>query len=281
MQRLLTMKNVLKTLLLSCLLFSLASCSIFTSNTAGYFPSKGGNMRIVTYNVGTFTKSGDDQTPMVCTMMKEMDADIVCLNELDSCARRTSNYYQLMDFAVRMGAWNYSFAPAMPFQGGSYGIGMASKPKLRIKDKWSMVLPKGKGSEPRALCVVEFDRVVVAATHLEHTTESARLAQVQTITAALKERYAGKVKPVILAGDMNAAPDSKTLSELQRDWTVVSAQKPTYDSSKPKQCIDYILVMKDAPQPRSVKRSAVCTRFLYGDVSVASDHLPVYVDLKP
>ena len=274
------MKRSFSPLLALGLAALLCSCSVFYSKSAGYYPPKGNCTRIVTYNVGTFTKSGTNRLKMVADMMKELDADIICLNELDSCTSRTHKSYQLKTFAREMGRWNYAFTRAIPFQGGSYGIGIACKPSLRIRDSWSLSLERGRGGEQRALSVVEFDRMVVAATHLDHKSESARIDQARTISAALKARYASSGKTVVLSGDFNDTPSSRVLEELRRDWTVISETRPTYDSSKPRHCIDYILVLNGSGSPR-IKRSAVCTHFEQGDVTLASDHLPVYADLKP
>ena len=42
-------------------------------------------IRLVTYNVGVFNKYIADDYPLVAGMMREIEADAVCLNELDSC----------------------------------------------------------------------------------------------------------------------------------------------------------------------------------------------------
>lgn len=44
-------------------------------------------VRLVTYNAGTFNKYIADDYPLVAEMMREVGADAVCLNELDSCSK--------------------------------------------------------------------------------------------------------------------------------------------------------------------------------------------------
>ncbi|MBP3663222.1 MAG: hypothetical protein J6J25_08975 [Bacteroidales bacterium] len=39
---------------------------------------------------------------------------------------------QLALFSSEMGGWNSVFAPAMPFQGGRYGVGLSAKPGLEL-----------------------------------------------------------------------------------------------------------------------------------------------------
>lgn len=246
------------------------------------FPRKNGfgTLRIVSYNVGVFHKSGYNKMNMVADMLNEMKADVAGIQELDSCATRTGGVYQLRAFADALGDWNYRFAPAIPFQGGTYGIGIVSKKKFRILDSWAMTLDRGKGAEQRALNVVEFPKFVLAATHLDHRSDAAQLAQAKAITEALSARYAGMHKVVILCGDFNAKPGSKTIRELKKNWTIVSAQNNTYDSSRPKQCIDYIMVL-DNNSSYVLRHTAVASKFDDGDVTQASDHLPVYIDIKP
>ena len=246
------------------------------------FPRKNGfgTLRIVSYNVGVFQKSGYNKMNMVADMLNEMKADVAGIQELDSCATRTGGVYQLRAFADALGDWNYRFAPAIPFQGGTYGIGIVSKKKFRILDSWAMTLDRGKGAEQRALNVVEFPKFVLAATHLDHRSDAAQLAQAKAITEALSARYAGTHKVVILCGDFNAKPGSKTIREMKKNWTIVSAQNNTYDSSRPKQCIDYIMVL-DNNSSYVLRHTAVASKFDDGDVTQASDHLPVYIDIKP
>lgn len=59
-------------------------------------------VRLVTYNAGTFNKYIADDYPLVAEMMREVGADAVCLNELDSCTTRTGGVFQLERIA---GPW--------------------------------------------------------------------------------------------------------------------------------------------------------------------------------
>lgn len=246
------------------------------------FPPKGcgATVRVVSYNVGVFHKSGLDKTYMVADMLREMKADVAGLQELDNGAARTGGVDQLRVLSDQLGGWNYRFAAAMPFDGGSYGVGVVSRRKFRILDSWSLPLERGKGAEQRVLNVVEYPKFVLATTHLDHRSDAAQLAQAKTITQALHERYGATHKVVILCGDFNAKPSSKTIRELKKNWTIVSNQARTYDSSRPKQCIDYIFVL-DNNSSYEVTYSATPLKFDDGDVTQASDHLPVYVDIRP
>ena len=50
-------------------------------------------------------------------------------------------------------------------------------------------------------------------------------------------------KPVFLAGDLNALPESPEIAELKKGFTILSdTSKPTFRADNPSRCIDYILV---------------------------------------
>ena len=66
-----------------------------------------------------------------------------------------------------MGGWNYWFSMAMAYREGAYGVGVAVPDQ--ILNSFSISLPKGDGSEPRACSVVETKKFVLASTHLDYT----------------------------------------------------------------------------------------------------------------
>lgn len=234
---------------------------------------------IATYNVGVFTKSGENLMNVVSNIVQEAGADAVCLNELDSCTARTGGKYQIADFADMMGGWNYNFTKAISFDGGSYGIGIVSKPELEVLDKWGIQLERGDGCEQRALSVVEFKKFVLATAHLDHMSDAARLNQARIVTSALSERYGSSKKAVVFCGDMNASPDSETLAELQKSWTVISGSDFSFSADNPHICIDYIMLLNNGAK-YSAKSCSVGTSFKSGDVSIASDHLPVIAKIQ-
>ena len=232
--------------------------------------------RIVQYNVGVFSKEIENSIPMVAAMMKEIGADAMSLNELDSCNTRHPND-QLADFAGAMGGWNYNYSRAMAYREGAYGVGIAVPDA--IVDKFTIPLPQGEGSEPRACSVVETKRYILASTHLDYVDEPSMVVQAKTINEVLAEKYSKTKKPVFLAGDMNSIPSSKVLSELKQQWDVLSCIKNTYSAANPHECIDFILALRNGAKYKVVG-SDVPVYFNGGDVGVASDHLPVFVDVK-
>lgn len=240
------------------------------------YPKAKGVTRIAHYNVGVFSKEIENSIPMVAAMMKEIGADALSLNELDSCNTRHENY-QLADLAKEMGGWNFWFSRAMPYREGAYGVGI-SVPN-EIIDCFTIPLPKGDGSEPRACSVVETKNYVIASTHLDHKAETSVIDQARIINEVLAKKYLKSKKPVFLCGDMNSRPESETLKELKKEWNVLSVEKFTISPKNPRACIDFILALRNGAKFKFVG-SDVPTVFKNGDVEVASDHLPVYVDVK-
>ena len=232
-------------------------------------------LRVLAYNVGVFSKYTDDSMQDIAKMMQEIGADAVAVCELDSCNRRHA-VYQLEKFAEALGGWDFRFGAAMKWAGGAYGTGVVTCDP--ICDGFDINLPQGDGYEPRVCVVAETGDYVIAAVHLDHSNDDVRMEQARRITDELKSRYGRSRKPVFLCGDLNATPDSPTLGQLSGDWTVLSEQASSYPSDSPRECIDYVLVLKNRAGYK-VTGTSVLTEFESADVAKVSDHLPVYVDV--
>lgn len=236
------------------------------------------SIRLVAYNVGVFNKDASDPGNYVtiANMMKELEADVVFLNEVDKETNRTGKVDQLRRFAQLMG-WEYCYGPAMDYQGGQYGEGIAVKNP--IVNSYYVPLAKGEGAEARVLVVIELEDMVVATTHLDHVSDAARVAQAVEINNAMVQKYANSSKPVFLGGDLNALPTSATLTEFKKHWKVISRNQFTFPADKPTKTIDFVLQLNNGVSC-DVITSDVVTWLSSGDVTKSSDHLPIYVDIK-
>lgn len=262
--------------------FALVAGLILALQTAG---AQKQAVRLMTYNVGVFEKEMDDSAPMVVRMITELGAETVALNELDSCNRRhnidqlqhlTDELNAVAGDAVRKVSWHGRFGRAMAYEGGAYGCGVVSK--ARIIDGFYIPLPISDGSEPRVCVVVETKRYVFASCHLDYQGDQSRLEQARVLTEALQARYGKSRKPVFLAGDFNDEPASAVIRQMSRDWTLLSPLEYTASAKDPVACIDYIWVLHNGAKV-AVTANAVPTTFATGDVTIASDHLPVYIDV--
>ena len=275
-----------KTICLWALLLIVVSCT----NDDNYndehgdkavIPPKGRIIRIMTYNIyGARATSPANAADLdaLAEVIRRQDPDFVTLNEVDVFTNRTGkDVHQARDLAAKLGM-EWHFSKAIDRDGGEYGEGVTTRKKA--VNKFSVALPKGVGAEPRVLVVMEMEDYVICTSHLDHVSSEAQLGQVELITKTMKERYGDSGKPVFLGGDMNATPSSETGKLLQKDWEILPITGfGTFPSDNPSKCIDYIMQLKGTPKCEVVG-SQILRWFKSGDVTKASDHLPVMLDIK-
>ena len=241
-----------------------------------------GVTRLVTYNVGVFNKYIKDDYQLIADMMKEIDADAICMNELDNNTNRTRHVYQLKHFASLMGSWDFEYGAAMPYDGGEYGDAVLSKHPIIETRSYRLPCAASQPGEDRSLCVirVEIDGkdLYVASTHLDHLSgDASRLVQANEIRRIRDTELDGDL---ILAGDLNAIPSSNVIATMTAFLTNVGTiDQYTFPSENPTRKIDYILY---APIGHfGVQNCQVVSR---GDQQVggvdASDHRPVIADIR-
>ena len=235
------------------------------------------SLRLVQYNVGAFSKSGSSSLNMVAAMMTELEADVIGMNEVDSCTTRTGKVQQAAAFADKMGGWKFNFSKAMDYQKGSYGVATSWNPKFRALRMHDVKLPQAGGVEPRALSVVEFEDFIFATTHLD-LSSGPQLEQVKAIVAFFNTTYGMTAKPIFITGDFNSETGSDTIKEMQKAWKLISTTTATFSSTSPKKCIDFIFMKSNGTEVK-VDKTGVPRAFSSGTVSTASDHLPVFVDV--
>lgn len=251
------------------------SGNISPEDDTDYYPKAEGSLRIMAYNVGAFSKFMTNSTSMVADMILEVEADVVGLNELDSCNTR-HNVNQVASLAQELGGWKWYFGRAMPYRNGAYGNGVVVPKNTTIEEKYFVSLPKKTDdSEIRSIAVVETDKYVIGAAHLDGNA----LGQVAAVNSWVEKNYKNYSKPVFLVGDMNSVPGSDAITSLEANWNIISSKQNTVGVESPTRCIDYVFHYKKSA-PVTVTGSATLTRFRKGDPTKASDHLPVYADVK-
>lgn len=236
------------------------------------------SLRLVQYNVGIFQKSGSSALNMVAAMMTELEADVIGLNEIDSCTTRSGKVQQTAVFADKMGSWKFNFSKAMNHAGGAYGVAATWRPDLKAVRMHDVKLPQSGGNEPRTMAVVEFENFIFATCHLDHSNSTVQIAQIAALNSFFDTNYGLTKKPIFITGDFNNDPSSETIKEMQKTWKLISGTTATFSSSSPKRCIDYIFVRQNGAEVTVVK-TAVPRSFASGTVATASDHLPVFVDV--
>ena len=189
--------------------------------------------------------------PQVAEVIRAANPDWVAIQEIDSKTKRSGFVDQTAELAklcgmkgtfVRKTLNTLQNKFRMPgsasedeFSGaGEYGLAVLYREEpLKV----SKVLVPGY-YHTRCIEFLEFKDYVVACTHFplkeEHCIMAARVALAN---------IADYRKPVFLAGDFNVSPESSTIAEFKKGMTILNdTSVPTFPSSGPRSCIDYIMV---------------------------------------
>lgn len=223
-------------------------------------------LKLMSYNVrNTKGMDGIRNLQRVANVIINEAPDVVAVQELDSMTTRSNQQYVLGELAERT-QMHATYAPAISFQGGKYGIGILSKETpLNIR-----TYPLPGREEARMLLVAEFENYFFACTHLSLTEED-RLASLDIIKSSVVKSN----KPYFLAGDLNDQPDSKFIQALQQDFQVLThIKKPTFPAPEPTETIDYIAAWKHGSNDFANLSAQVL------EEPVASDHRPLSVQLR-
>ena len=221
-------------------------------------------VRILTYNVRN-CKGMDDKTDYdrVAAVIQAIHPEVVALQELDSVTTRSNGVNVLKILAEKCGM-KYVYGASMPYRGGKYGIGILSR-ETPLNNSFQSL--QGR-EEKRGLLMAEFKDYLLFCTHFS-LTEADRAMSVQLINQKAKELH----KIIFLAGDLNASPESEAIYSLSKYWINLSGKQPTFPSSEPKECIDYIWGINCCDFTYKIIRQEVPPE------KIASDHRPVFVDV--
>jgi len=221
---------------------------------------------LMTYNVRN-CRGLDNTTDYqrVADIISRINPEVVALQELDSATQRSGKIIVLSELALRT-RLHPAFGASINYQGGKYGIGILSKEK---PIRWKSVPLPGR-EEKRSLLIVEFKGFIFCSTHFSLNEED-RLKSVEIINSL----FNAYKKPVFLAGDLNAAPESDVIKTLELHWLILNNTADlTIPADNPKRCIDYILTLSNSRYSFTVEQSTV------EDEPVASDHLPVWIRVR-
>ena len=223
-------------------------------------------LKLMTYNIKNANGMDDVcNFQRIANVINNASPDVVAIQEVDSMTKRSGQKYVLGEIAGRTQMHAY-FAPAIDFDGGKYGIGLLTRQvPVRLQ-----TIPLPGREEERALVLAEFEDYIYCCTHMSLTEEDRMesLKIVKSFTTPYK-------KPLFLAGDMNAEPESDFIKELQKDFQLLSSPKQhTYPAPEPKETIDYIAALKSNANGFALISARVLNE------PVASDHRPILVELR-
>ncbi len=223
-------------------------------------------LKLMSYNIKN--ANGMDNVcnfQRIANVINNASPDVVAIQEVDSMTNRSRQKYVLGEIADRTQMHGY-FAPAIDYDGGKYGIGLLTKQvPLRLQS-----LPLPGREEARTLILAEFADYIYCCTHMSLTEED-RMKSLELVKAFTSS----STKPLFLAGDMNAEPESGFIKELQKDFQILSNPKQhTFPAPDPKETIDYIATLK-----QNAKGFAVISAKVINE-PMASDHRPILVELR-
>jgi len=229
------------------------------------YPQSENTVRVMSYNI--HNGKGMDNIvdyQRIADVILDIAPDMVALQELDSVTNR-SDGVDVLSRLAEFTAMYPVFGASIPYDGGKYGIAVLSKQKPL---SWKRIPLPGR-EEARSLLMVEFADYLFCCTHFSLNADD-RLSSVSIIDQAVKDFN----KPVILAGDINAAPESSVLEAFGRNWIVLNnIQHFTSPSANPRRTIDYIM----GYTAKGFKYPVLQTRVVN---TLASDHLPLFADVR-
>jgi endonuclease/exonuclease/phosphatase family metal-dependent hydrolase len=239
-------------------------------------------LRLMTYNVH-FCRGMDGRysTQRIARVIARAAPDVVCLQELDQSRARSGGVDQGLEIARQLEK-DFHFHAVAELDDGHFGNAVLSSLPLR----WRAAGPL-PAVETRLNLVdrgvlwveVEVDGVPVQVfnTHLSISERERRLQ----VAEVVGERWLGHPEcagAVVLAGDFNASPESwiaRRVETMLRNAVPVGAGgagQRTWSSRIPVRRIDHVFTSADlGVHAVTVPRTRLSR--------VASDHLPVVVDL--
>jgi endonuclease/exonuclease/phosphatase family metal-dependent hydrolase len=209
--------------------------------------------------------------------------DIVALQELDQNRARTGGIDQAHEIA-RYLQMEFHFHPALHLEEERYGDailthlpvrlikagplpGLASRPQLEPRGALWVAVELSDGSE-----------LQVINTHLGLAGKE-RLRQIEALLGSQWLGHPQCREPVMLCGDLNAMPASRVYRQLDRQLHDVQQRLPshrpkaTFSGRYPALRIDHVFASDDIEVLAVAAPRTSMTR-------VASDHLPLLVDVK-
>lgn len=264
-------------------LLSVATILCLTNNLqAEQLPIR---LRVATYNIRHGSNlHGVMDLPRTAEVLCSFDADVIAVQEIDSMAKR-SGYISEMEELSKLTLYHQVFGGSIDFDKGKYGVGILSK--QRPLHTYRVALPGRE--EARSLLIAEFENYIFASTHLSLTAAD-RLASIPI----MEQEAAKSEKPFIVAGDLNATPNSEFIQALQQRFYICNNKlQPSFPADKPDHCIDYIAIYKGKHQPHRVgpdnapmanyrpyaDEPAVVVSNQVVEEGVASDHRPLVAEL--
>jgi endonuclease/exonuclease/phosphatase family metal-dependent hydrolase len=248
-----------------------------------HVPAGSGGLRLVTYNIHSCIGMDGRVLPeRIARIIGRLAPDIVCLQEVDRGMERSGGRDQAAELARSLGM-KVVFLPLRRAGAGEYGIAVLSRlPCTIIKSAPFSILFGRRRKEKRGAIWLEvssqFGPVLLVNTHLGLTARERR-KQLDCLFGEdwLADRDGSL--PLVVCGDFNAGFRSLAYRRLTAELAdaragIGSTLPATFSSIRPLLHLDHIFHSSHFRATAvQVRRSTDCR--------LASDHLPLFVELKP
>lgn len=234
-------------------------------------PAETQSIRVVSYNIHHGEGSdGAVDLERIADILRGLDADVICLQEVDRNLPRTDKRDLPAELSALLGMQVF-FDSNFDWEGGEYGN--ATLTALPVSAWENIALPGPSEAEPRGCLrtTLQVDGVEIDVLNTHLGLKSAeRSEQAAAILKLVSSR------PTILAGDLNDRPDAAPIIALTaqlRDAAGPENAAPTYPATKSRARIDFILATDafTATAFRTIQTP---------ETAVASDHLPIVADFS-
>jgi endonuclease/exonuclease/phosphatase family metal-dependent hydrolase len=245
-------------------------------------------IRVVTYNIHHGEGAdGKIDLKRIANVLLAAEPDIVALQEVDQGTQRSGGVDQPAELS-RLTGMKVVFGRNIDYDGGGYGTAVLTKLPIRshksVKLK-SFYAPTAENPEQRGVQVLEIGEkdgptLLFLNTHLDYRPpDDERMASAKTINELIATHGDALA---IIAGDLNALPDSGPIEEFRKQWRIAewedrsqsSSNKPllTYPAAQPEKWIDYVMM-------RPTTRWKVVDVRVFPEAA-ASDHRPLLAVLR-
>lgn len=254
-----------------------SNCPGFTQTTVKDLTQKDHQVlrgiKVMSYNIhhaNPPTRPDFIDIDAIVKVIAAQDPDLVALQEVDYSTQRSGEGNQAAIIAEKLGMHFY-FGKAIDYDGGEYGNAILSKYPIQKGTTYLLPNEPEAGTEDRIMAAGKIKlpngkKIIFASTHLDYLSYSpSRILQINRILEISEEMD----HPVILAGDFNAAPGSKTIDLLKSGFSLTCGScPPTIPVLEPSRAIDFIAY--NHPDKKFWTKSHQVINEAY-----ASDHRPV------
>lgn len=189
-------------------------------------------LRVLCYNIHYGQgMDGAYDIERLAAVINRVKPDLVALQEVDVGVKRSGRIHEAQ-LLGKMTGLAVRFGPTQHYEGGLFGNAVLTR--FPILDVVIQPLPYTESTPelvtyPRAAIAVTVrgpdDRPLrFISTHFQHNVPADRVAEAQAINSLFADNETSI--PTILAGDMNATPDSEPIRILLEQWTNASDDPP-------------------------------------------------------